>query len=42
MGLRQPLVAGAFVPLTLRFRDADRTEWTVSVRAEVRPLTTAP
>ncbi|MGN6530050.1 MAG: copper chaperone PCu(A)C [Burkholderiaceae bacterium] len=41
-GLRQPLVAGAFVPLRLRFRDADRSEWAVTVRAEVRPLTASP
>jgi copper(I)-binding protein len=41
-GLRQPLVAGAFVPLKLRFRDPDRSEWTVTVRAEVRPLTASP
>ena len=39
MNLAHPLKDGEKVPLTLRFRDADGKESTVTVQAEVRPLT---
>jgi len=38
MGLKQPVVAGDTVPLTLSFANHDGTSETVQVRAEVRPL----